>query len=190
MQKKKIKPSTYIYPAPVMLISSRGRDGKPNIATISWGGVLCSDPPMVGISVRPKRHTNSLIKETMEFVLNIPSKNQLKETDYCGSVSGRDSDKFLTSGFTSMEADTVKAPLIKECPINLECQVRQIINLGSHDLFIAEVVSAHVDEEILDGERINMEKLSPVSYCPNVQEYRAMGEKIGSYGFSKNTGGV
>jgi flavin reductase (DIM6/NTAB) family NADH-FMN oxidoreductase RutF len=185
MSKKGIKPATYIYPAPAMLISSQGKDGKPNIATISWGGVLCSDPPMVGISVRPKRHTNTLIKETMEFVLNIPSKNQLKETDYCGSVSGRDVDKFSGTGFTAEKSEMVDAPFIKECPINLECQVRQIINLGSHDLFIAEVVSAHVDEEILEGDRIGMDKLSPISYCPVVHEYRAMGEMIGSYGFSK-----
>ncbi len=185
MPKKKIKPSTYIYPAPAMLISSQGKDGKPNIATISWGGVFCSDPPVVGISVRPKRHTNTLIKETMEFVLNIPSKNQLKETDYCGSVSGRDVDKFSETGFTAGKSEMVNTPFIKECPINLECKVRQILNLGSHDLFIAEVVAAHVDEEILEGERINMDKLSPFSYCPVVQEYRAMGEMIGSYGFSK-----
>ncbi|MEK6693031.1 MAG: flavin reductase family protein [Nitrospirota bacterium] len=185
MPKKSIKPSTYIYPSPVMLISSQGKDGKPNIATISWGGVLCSDPPIVGISVRPTRHSNRLIKEAMEFVLNIPSEKRLKETDYCGSVSGRDIDKFSEAGFTAGNTERVKAPLIKECPINLECKVKQILNLGSHDLFIAEVVAAHVDEEILEGDRISMDRLSPISYCPVVQEYRSMGEMIGSYGFSK-----
>ena len=185
MPKKSLKPSPYLYPAPVMLISSQGKDGKPNIATISWGGVLCSDPPLVGISIRPTRHTHRLIKESMEFVLNIPSQKWLKETDYCGSVSGKDTDKFLTVGFTTGEAERVKAPVINECPLNLECTVKQIHYLGSHDLFIAEVVAVHADEEILDNDRISIDKLAPVAYCPNVHEYRVLGEKVGTYGFSK-----
>ena len=185
MPKKRLKPSTYLYPAPLMLISSQGAEGKPNIATISWGGVLCSDPPLVGISIRPTRHTHKLVKESMEFVLNLPSQKWLKETDYCGSVSGKDSDKFLTVGFTATNPDSVKAPLIKECPLNLECKVKQILYLGSHDLFIAEVVAVHADEDILDGDKIIIDKLAPVLYCPKVHEYRAMGEKIGTYGFSK-----
>ena len=112
MAKKSLKPSTHLYPSPVLLISSRGKTGKPDIATISWAGILCSEPPLVGISIRPTRHTHRLIKETMEFVLNIPSQKWLKETDYCGSVSGRDTDKFLTVGFTAGEAGKGKAPLL------------------------------------------------------------------------------
>jgi len=185
MPKKRLKPSTYLYPTPVMLISVQGAEGKPNIATISWGGVLCSDPPLVGISIRPSRHTHKLVKESMEFVLNLPSQKWLKETDYCGSVSGKDTDKFLTVGFTTTDPDTVKAPLIKECPLNLECRVKQILYLGTHDLFIAEVVAVHADDDILDGENIIIDKLAPISYCPKVHEYRAMGEKIGTYGFSR-----
>lgn len=185
MAKKSLKPATYLYPTPVMLVSSQGRDGKPNVATISWGGVLCSDPPMVGISIRPTRHTHRLVKESQEFVLNLPSQNWLKETDFCGSVSGKDTDKFLTVGFTMSKADVVQAPLINECPLNLECRVKQILYLGTHDLFIAEVVAAHADDGILAGDRIDIEKLAPVSYFPSVHEYRALGEKIGTYGFSK-----
>lgn len=185
MPKKSLKPSTYLYPTPVMLISSRDKDGKPNVATISWGGILCSDPPMVGISVRPTRHTHRLVKESQEFVLNIPSQKWLKETDFCGSVSGKDTDKFLTVGFTTSKADVVKSPLINECPLNLECKVKQILYLGTHDLFIAEIVAVHADDDILEGDKIDIEKLAPVSYFPSVHEYRAIGEKIGTYGFSK-----
>jgi flavin reductase (DIM6/NTAB) family NADH-FMN oxidoreductase RutF len=120
----------------------------------------------------------------MEFVINIPSRKLLKETDYCGFASVTDVAKFSTVGFTAADGEKVRAPLIKECPINLECVVKQIVHLGSHDLFIAEVVAAHADEDILEGDEINMEKLSPFAYCPIVHEYRTIGDKIGTYGFS------
>lgn len=186
MPKKNLKPSPHLYPTPVVLISSQGKAEKPNIATISWAGVLCSDPPTIGISVRPNRYSHQLIKESMEFVLNIPSKKWLKETDYSGSISGKDTDKFLTVGFTAGESNKVKAPIINECPLNLECKVKQILYLGSHDLFIAEIVAVHADEDILDGDKIVIDALSPIAYCPNVHEYRELGVKIGTYGFSKS----
>ena len=151
-----------------------------------YPGEACSaHPPMVGISIRPTRHTHRLVRETMEFVLNLPSQKWLKETDYCGSISGKETDKFLTVGFTTAEADQVKAPLINECPLNLECKVKQILNLGTHDLFIAEIVAVHADEAVLEGNDIDVSRLSPISYCPNVKEYWALGEKIGTHGFSK-----
>lgn len=184
MPKKSLKPSTYLYPAPVLLISSRDEFGKPYVATICWAGVLCSEPPMVGISVRPSRRSNKLIKDGMEFVINTPSRKWLKETDYCGFASIVDTDKFSTVGFTAAEAEEVKAPLIEECPLNLECVVKQILPLGSHDLFIAEIVAAHADEDILEGDEISMEKLAPFAYCSIVHEYRAVGDKLGTYGFS------
>lgn len=184
MPKKSLKPSTYLYPAPVLLISSREEAGKPYVATICWAGVLCSEPPLVGISVRPSRRSNELIKNSMEFVINIPSRKWLKETDYCGFASELDTDKFSTVGFAADEAQMVKAPLIKECPLNLECVVKQILPLGSHDLFIAEVVAAHADEDVLEGDEISMERLSLFAYCPIAHEYRAIGDKIGTYGFS------
>ena len=184
MPKKSLKPFPYLYPAPVLLISTREASGKPHVATICWAGVLCSDPPMVGVSVRPTRRSNKLIKDGGEFIINIPSTKWLKETDYCGFTSVTDTDKFLTVGFTAVAGEKVKAPLIRECPLNLECAVKQIVPLGSHDLFIAEVVAAHADEEILDGNEISMEKLSAFAYCPSVHEYRAIGDKIGIYGFS------
>ena len=184
MPKKSLKPSTYLYPAPVLLISSRETSGKPHVATICWAGVLCSEPPLVGISIRPKRRSNKLIKDGMEFVINVPSRKWLKETDYCGFATEDDIDKFSTIGFTAGEAEKVSAPLIHECPLNLECVVKQIVPLGSHDLFIAEVVAVHADEDILDGDELSMEKLSLFAYCPIVHEYRAIGDKLGTYGFS------
>lgn len=182
MSKKSLKPSTYLYPAPVLLISSKEESGKPYVATICWAGVLCSEPPLVGISMRPSRHIHRLIKKAMEFVINIPSRKWLKEIDYCGYASVEDTDKFSTVGFTAADAEKVNAPLINECPLNLECVVKQVLRLGSHDLFIAEVVAAHADEDILDGNEISIEKLSPFAYCPIVHEYRAIGDKIGTYG--------
>jgi len=184
MPKKRLKPSTYLYPAPVLLISSREESGKPHVATICWAGVLCSDPPLVGVSIRPIRRSNKLIKDAREFVINIPSRRWLKETDYCGFASLVDTDKFATVGFTEMPGDIVKAPLIQECPLNLECVVKQVLCLGSHDLFIAEVVAVHADEDILEGDEVNIDRLSPFAYCAIVHEYRALGEKLGTYGFS------
>ena len=166
------------------MISSREESGKPYIATICWAGVVCSEPPLVGISVRTSRRNHTLIKKSMEFVINIPSQRWLKEIDYCGYASVEDTDKFSTIGFTATEAEKVKAPLIKECPINLECVVKQILPLGSHDLFIAEVVAVHADEDVLDGDEISVDKLALFAYCPIVHEYRAIGDKIGTYGFS------
>ena len=184
MPKKSLKPSPYLYPSPVLLISSRDESGKPHVATICWAGVVCSEPPLLGVSVRPSRHSNKLIKQSREFVINLPSRKWLKETDYCGFASEVDTDKFSTAGFTAIDAEKVSAPLIKECALNLECMVKQILHLGSHDLFIAEVVAVHADEDILEGGEISVEKLSPFAYCPIVHEYRAIGEIIGTYGFS------
>ncbi len=184
MPKKRLKPSTYLYPAPVLLISSREESGKPHVATICWAGVLNSEPPLVGIAVRPSRRSNKLIKESGDFVINIPSRKWLKETDYCGFASTADSDKFSSVGFTAVEAGQVKAPLIDECALNLECVVKQILPLGSHDLFIAEIVAVHADEDILENGEISMELLDPFVYCSIVHEYRAVGAKLGAYGFS------
>src|SRR6266498_4065059 len=164
MPKKSLKPAPYLYPAPVLLISSKEESGKPYAATICWAGVLCSEPPLVGVSVRPARRSNKLIKDRMEFVINIPSRKWLKETDYCGFASVTDLDKFSTVGFTSIKGEKINAPLIKECPINLECVVKQILPLGLHDLFIAEVVAAHADEDVLDGDEIYVDRLELFAY--------------------------
>lgn len=186
MAKKVFPPAIVFNPTPVVMVSCLGGDGKSNIITVSWAGVLCSDPPMIGISIRPNRYSHGIVKEAMEFALNFPSASLIEAVDYCGSVSGKDVDKFAGAGLTPIPASKIKAPIIKECPINVECQVKQIISLGSHDLFIAEVVAYHLDEEIIvKTNKADVEKAGSVAYCPGTLEYRKLGPVIGTYGFTK-----
>lgn len=163
--KKTIPPRPWFFPRPVLLISTRDRAGKDNILTVSWAGVACSTPPMVTISLRKSRHTYKVICDTKEFVVNIPTTKQIAMVDICGTVSGRDMDKFAKIGVTKYPSVVVAAPAIVECPINLECQVKQVLELGSHDLFIAEVVHAHAQHAVLreDGE-INDEALDCLAW--------------------------
>ena len=182
MAKKSKRPSTYLYPVPVILATC-GIE-KPNIITLAWVGTVCSDPPMVGISVRPNRHSHGLIEKTGEFVINIPGEDLLEVADRCGHVSGRDVDKFAAFGLTPEPATEVKTPLIAECHVNLECRVAQKIPLGAHDLFLAEVVAVHVDEDVLDesGRRIDYDKAKP--FVLTFAEYRGLGDALGPYGYS------
>lgn len=149
--KTEIKPSSLLYPCPVVLVTCTDGAGKPNIITLAWVGVVCSDPPMVGIAIRPGRYSYMLIDRAGEFVVNIPTKDIVDQTDYCGKVSGREVDKFSKSGLTPEPSGKVAPPLIRECPVNLECKVKDKVRLGSHDLFIGEVVSSHVEESMLDS---------------------------------------
>ncbi len=186
MSKKVFPPSIIFNPTPVIMVSCQGSDGKPNIITVSWAGVVCSEPPMISISIRPNRHSNKLVKESMEFALNFPSTSLIEKADYCGSVSGKAVDKFQEAGLTAVPSKEIKAPIIQECPINVECKVRQIIPLGSHDLFIAEVVAYHLDEDIIvRTNKADVEKADPVAYFPGTLEYRRLGAVSGTYGFTK-----
>ncbi len=182
MAKISKRPSTYLYPVPVILATC-GTE-KPNIITLAWVGTICSDPPMVGIGVRPNRYSHALIEETGEFVINIPGEELLETTDRCGHVSGRDVDKFATFGLTPEPASKVNTPLIAECPVNLECKVAQKISLGAHDFFLGEIVAVHVEEAVLDerGQRIDYSKAKP--FVLTFAEYRGLGEAIGTYGYS------
>jgi len=148
MAKKQLEISTLI-PCMVVLVTCQGVDGIPNVSTISEGGVLCNHPPMIGISVAKPHLSFRQIKETGEFVVNVPSENLLWEADACGCVSGRKKDKFELTGLTLIPSQVVKVPSIRECPVNIECKVKHILNLGSEDLFIGEVVANVADEEIL-----------------------------------------
>ncbi len=173
-----------MFPCPVVLVSCVDSSGKPNIITLAWAGTVCSDPPTLGLGIRPHRYSYKLIEDSGEFVVNIPSKNILKETDFCGMVSGRDVDKFSETGLTPQSAEKVKPPLIQECPVNIECIVKEKILLGVHHLFLGEVVCVHVDQDILDDrERIDFTKVDPFVY--NEDEYWSLHQKIGEYGFSK-----
>ncbi len=177
-------PGIVLYPSAVVLATSSFK-GKDNIITLAWVSTACLDPPMVVCAIRDTRYSHGLIKNSGEFVLNIPSENVIKETDFCGQVSGRNTDKFAACNFTKVPASKVKAPLIKECPINIECIVRDIVHLGTHDLFIGEVVAVDVDEEILDKNTISYKKAAPIAYARG--DYWSLGEIKGSYGFSKKT---
>lgn len=172
MAKKILPPTTLLIPLPAVLVSC-GEFGKNhNIITIAWCGIVCSEPPMLSISVRESRHSFELIRSSGEFVLNVAGANLVKAVDYCGSHSGRKLDKFVEAGLTPIAASKVKAPLIEEAPINLECQVRRSIELGSHHMFIAEIVATHISEQFLDSEnRPKISAIDPIAYCPNVREY-------------------
>ena len=143
MVKQLWKPGNMLYPLPVVMVSLADRDGRPNIITLAWVGTVCTNPPMVSISVRPERYSYPILKETGEFVINLTTKELAFATDYCGVKSGRDVDKFKEMGLTPIPASEVKAPMIKESPVNIECKVRQILPLGSHDMFLADVVAVH-----------------------------------------------
>lgn len=186
MSKVDLKPTTTMFPIPVMLITCVNAAGKPNIITLAWVGIVNSDPPMVSISIRPGRHSHGLIKASQEFVVNIPSEEIIRKVDLCGVVSGTDVDKFSEAEFTPMPAQEVAPPLIEECHVNLECKVRRIIPLGSHDLFLGEIVAIHIDDTVLKEKgRIDVAKALPVAYCAGAYEYWGMGRKLGWYGYTK-----
>jgi flavin reductase (DIM6/NTAB) family NADH-FMN oxidoreductase RutF len=183
--RKELKPSNALYPAPVVLVTSVDENDKPNIITLAWAGNICSSPPQVGIAIGPPRFSNSLIRKVGEFVVNIPSADILKETDYCGVVSGKNVDKFKETKLTPVKAAHVKPPIIKQCPVSIECMVKNIINIGSHDLFIGQTVSVSVDESVLDQHRnIDFKKLKGIIWNPLSGDYYSVGERLASIGFS------
>ncbi len=183
MSKQLWKPGNMLYPLPVVMVSVADKEGKNNIITIAWAGTICSNPPMVSISVRPERYSYDIIKETEEFVINLTTKDLTYATDYCGVKSGRDVDKFKEMGLTALPGKEVKAPLIAESPVNIECKVTQVIPLGSHDMFLAEVVAVHVDEKYMDENgKFHLDKAEPIAYSHGA--YLATGELLGTFGYS------
>ena len=183
MAKQLWKPGNMLYPLPVVMVSLADRDGKPNIITIAWAGTICTNPPMVSISVRPERYSYPILKDTGEFVINLTTKELAYATDYCGIKSGRDVDKFKEMNLTPLPGEQVKAPLIGESPVNIECKVRRIMPLGSHDMFIAYVVAVHADEKYMDEQhKFHLEKAEPIVYSHGA--YLVCGEQLGSFGYS------
>ena len=184
MPKTELPPSEALYPEPVVLVTcSDTKTKKTNIITIAWCGVVCSNPPLISISVRPSRYSHRLIQEAGEFVINIPSKAMASKVDLCGIRSGRDMDKVKECAFTLVPSSKIATPMIQECPFNIECRLEQTLSLGSHDMFIGKVVAVHADNAIMtpDG-RIDYTKAAPIVY--NQGEYWLLGSKIGSYGWS------
>ena len=172
-----------LYPLPVVMVSLADRDDRSNIITLAWVGTVCTNPPMVSISVRPERYSYPILKETGEFVINLTTKELAFATDYCGVKSGRDVDKFKEMGLTPIPASEVKAPMIKESPVNIECKVRQILPLGSHDMFLADVVAVHADEKYMDEKhKFHLEQAEPIIYSHG--SYFGCGELLGTFGYS------
>ena len=178
------RPTNVLLPVPLVMVSVAGADGgAPNIVTLAWVGTVCSAPPMLSISVRPSRHSYDLLQRSHEFVVNIPRAAQVREVDYCGNVSGRDADKFAACGFHAVPAARVAAPLIEECPVNIECVTRHRLSLGAHDLFVGEILAVHFDEDVLDSRgRLQPAKVDALAYVHG--DFWSLGEKVGSYGFT------
>lgn len=186
MAKKNIGAHPAVSPIPAFMVSCADKEGNSDIITISYGGIVSANPPMVYISVRDTRYSYPMLKEVNDFVINIPSEDQAKETDYCGITTGRKVDKWKLCNFTEEKGEFVKSPMIKECPVNMECVTRHVIHLGSHDIFLAEVVATHADESVLnDKDKVMIDKVKPFAFCYNIQEYWSLKELIGHYGWSK-----
>lgn len=184
--KVKKKPWTALFPCPVVLVTCVDSRAKPNIITLAWVGTVCSDPPMLSIGVRPERYSYKLIENSGEFVANIPTEDILEETDICGTLTGRNVDKFLKTGLTAKPSEKVKPPIILECPVNIECIVKHKIPLGIHHLFLGEIVNVHVDEDVL-GENGDFDpnRVTPIVF--NQGQYWNLKEKIGKYGMSRKS---
>ena len=183
MGKQYFKPGNMLYPVPAVMVSCQREGEKPNIITVAWAETINSDPAMVSISVRKQRYSYDIISETKEFVINLVTEDLTFATDYCGVKSGRDVDKFKDMKLTAMESRYVKAPSIKESPVNIECKVKEIIPLGSHDVFLAEVVNVTVDDKYMEESgRFNLNSSKLVAYSHG--EYYGLGKKLGKFGYS------
>lgn len=184
MAKTDFKPGTMIYPLPAVMVSCGSTPEEYNIITVSWTGTLCTEPPMCYISVRPGRHSHEIIKRNMEFVINLTTEELAKETDWCGVRSGSKYNKWEEMKLTPGPAKIVKAPIIQEAPVSIECVVKEIVPLGTHDMFVAQVVNVRVDDQYLDPETgaFELERAKPLVY--NHGHYFGLGDKIGKFGWS------
>jgi flavin reductase (DIM6/NTAB) family NADH-FMN oxidoreductase RutF len=182
--KKDWKPGTLIYPLPAVMVSCGATEEEQNILTISWVGTLCTNPPMCYISVRPERHSYEIIKKNMEFVINLTTKDLSYATDWCGVKSGKDFHKFSEMNLTPGKASVVNAPIIEEAPLCIECRVREIMSLGSHDMFIADVVNVLADEKYIDAETgaFKLSEADLLVYSHGF--YYEIGQQIGKFGWS------
>ncbi len=182
--KESWKPGTVLYPLPAVLVSCGAAPEEYNMLTVSWTGTICSDPPMCYISVRPECHSYGIIRRTGEFVINLTTERLARAADWCGVRSGRDCDKFREMGLTPAPALHVAAPIIEESPVNIECRVQQVVPLGSHDMFIAEVVGVQADNAYIDPQsgRFCLERACPIVYSHG--QYFALGQALGHFGWS------
>lgn len=183
MGKQIWKPGNMLYPLPAVLVSVADREGNTNLFTVAWTGTVCSDPPMVSISVRPERYSYHMIEETGEFVVNLTTEALAYATDYCGVKSGRDVDKWRKMNLTPVAGEHVRAPMVAESPVNLECKVTQKLELGTHHMFLARVLAVHADERYMDRDgRFHLNDAKPLVYSHG--RYLTVGKEIGSFGYS------
>ena len=182
--KRELKPGNMLYPLPAVLVSCGDGEGAQNLLTIAWAGTVCSDPPMLSVSIRKDRFSHHLIEESGEFVVNLVSEKIAKAADWCGVRSGRDTDKWKACGITPVKTPNLeKAPAVAESPVWIECRTEQILELGSHDMFLAKVVGVHADEALFDENgRLDLAKAGLIAYFHG--EYFRLGDKIGSFGWS------
>lgn len=176
---KSLGAKPFLYPTPVSIVGTYDKEGKPNVMTAAWVGVCCSQPPCITVSLRPATYSHGNILERRAFTVNIPSDRYLKETDYIGIVSGRDTDKFSATKLTPVKSDLVDAPYVKEFPLILECKLRHTIELGLHTQFIGEVIDAKADETVLENGLPDMRKLNPFLYAPIARKYYSVGKYLG-----------
>ncbi|MBR1675036.1 MAG: flavin reductase family protein [Eubacterium sp.] len=183
MPREEFKPGNMLYPLPAVMVSCQRPGEKPNALTIAWAGTICSDPAMVSISIRPSRYSYDIIKETGEFVINLVNDKLTFATDYCGVKSGRDVEKFAEMKLTPVAVNGVSCPGIDESPVCIGCKVKEIIPLGTHDMFIAEVVSVSASKEYMDETgKFDLNASGLMVYSHG--EYFTLGEKLGSFGYS------
>jgi flavin reductase (DIM6/NTAB) family NADH-FMN oxidoreductase RutF len=176
--KKSLGAKTIIYPIPVWVIGTYDQERKPNVATIAWGGICCSQPPCVAISLRKATYSHGNIVEMKAFSVNVPSEKYVAEANYFGTVSGRDVDKFSESGLTSVNSDLVDAPYVKEFPLVLECKLIRTIELGLHTQFIGEIMDVKADELVLKENQPDIEKIKPIIFAPDGSGYYGIGNKL------------
>lgn len=184
MAKQDWRPGTMVYPIPAVMVSCGNKREEYNIITVAWTGTICSDPAMCYISIRKNRHSYDIIKRNMEFVINLTTKDLAKATDWCGVKSGAKVDKFKEMNLTPAPSKVISAPIIEESPLSIECKVTQIIELGSHDMFMAEVVNVQADERFLNKETGAFSLASSNPLCYSHGHYFQLGELIGKFGFS------
>lgn len=183
MGKQHWKAGNMLNPVPAVMVSVTDKEGKSNIITVAWAGTVCTNPPMVSISVRPSRFSYQILEETGEFVINLTNESLVKACDYCGVVSGRDVDKFAKTGLTPIPMEHVHAMGIDESPVNMECKITEKRELGSHTMFIAEVVGVTVDDRYMDETgKFHINESGLVMYSHG--EYFALGKKLGKFGYS------
>ena len=183
MAKQKWKAGNMVYPLPAVLVSCGDKEGNVNLMTAAWTGTVCSEPPMVYVSIRKERYSHHMIKETGEYVINLTTEKLAEATDFCGVRSGRDRDKFKEMKLTPVKGELQYAPMVAESPVSIECKVTEVMELGSHDMFIAEVTAVYVDEQYMDAKgTFHLEKAEPLVYSHG--QYYGVGKHLGGFGYA------